>query len=211
MGDATTPGSIFFHWPGMKNEIITYMQTMQFYFVSLFDSIQLSFHQKMESSTNSLNLYLPFPAGSLRGSPQQISCFSLPSPLWANMHRAFGSRGSVSRDGKGGGEKRKSQEEASLTTLLPSPHISPDRTSLFALNPPLFLGSQFREREPIFVVRFDSAFPSAFLSKRNFWLFRQDQEKSATAAVSYPKPHCRLLPSLCVSQDWNNRGHKTGG
>ena len=111
----------------------------------------------------------------------------------------------------GRGKKRKSQEGASLTTLLPSPHISPDRTSLFALNPPLFLGSQFRERKPIFVVRFDSAFPPAFLSKRNFWLFRQDQEKSATAAVSYPKPHCRLLPSLCVSQDWNNRGHKTGG
>ena len=26
VGDATTPGSIFFHWPGMKNEIITYRQ-----------------------------------------------------------------------------------------------------------------------------------------------------------------------------------------
>ncbi len=47
-------------------------------------------------------------------------------------------------------KKRKSQEGASLTTLLPSPHISPDRTSLFALNPPLFLGSQFRERKTYF-------------------------------------------------------------
>ncbi len=110
-------------------------------------------------------------------------------------------------------KKRKSQEGASLTTLLYSPlPISLPIELLCLLSIRRFFWDPSSGKEkPIFVVRFDSAFPSAFLSKRNFWLFRQDQEKSATAAVSYPKPLCRLLPSLCVSHDCNNRGHKTGG